>query len=385
VGRRFLLGARRAGSRTDCGYSPPPAGGDGWMVASAEQMDLSTRRLGELTCALRGGAFSRIDSVLVARRGRFVYEAYCTVPAGATGRGPDIGRDDGAVRGRLRNTRSATKTVTGMLIGIAIERGLLDGVSAPILPFFPEKQPVQYAEPRKAAITVEDLLTMSSLLECDDENTFSQGHEERMYLVDDWVGFALDLPLRGFPSWTTKPADAPHGRSFSYCTAGIIVLGGVLERVASQPIPDFARDALFLPLGIERAQWQYTPSGQAMTGGGLGLTSRDLLKLGQLYLQGGKWGGRQVVPRWWVDASTQPHSRVDEATEYGYLWWLRAFSSRGRSYASYLMQGNGGNKVAVFPALELVAVITTSKYNVRGMGELSDQLLSNYILDAVLA
>jgi CubicO group peptidase (beta-lactamase class C family) len=381
MGKRFLRGANRAESRTGRGYRLPPAGDDGWVVASAEQMGMSTRRLGELTRALRGEAFSGIDSVLVARCGRLVYEAF-NDPAGATGRGSDIGRDEGAVRARLRNTRSVTKTVTGMLIGIAIERGLLAGVSAPVLPFFPEKQPVQYGEPRKAAITVEDLLTMSSLLECDDENTFSRGHEERMYLMDDWVGFALDLPLRGFPSWTTKPADAPYGRSFSYCTAGTIVLGGVLERVAGQPIPDFARDALFLPLGIEHAEWQYTPSGHAMTAGGLGLTSRDLLKLGQLYLQGGEWGGRQVVPGRWVDASTRPHARVDEATEYGYLWWLRAFSSRGRSHASYLMQGNGGNRVAVFPGLELVAVITSSKYNVRGMGVLSDQLLANYILDA---
>lgn len=368
---RFIRGASLAVSRPAGDYALPPVGDDGWVAASAAEAGMSARRLSELTRSLRNGEFSGIDSVLLARRGRLVYEAY--------GDGPD----EGAARLRLRNPRSATKTVTGMLIGIAIERGFLDGVSAPILPFFPEKQSVQHPDPRKAAITVEDLLTMSSLLECDDENTFSRGHEERMYPLEDWVGFALNLPVRGFPGWATKPADAPYGRSFSYCTAGTIVLGGVLERAVGQPIPDFARDTLFRPLGIERAEWQYTPTGQAMTGGGLSLASRDLLKLGQLYLQGGEWGGRQVVPARWVASSTRPHARVDEATEYGYLWWLRAFSSAGRSYAGYLMQGNGGNKVAVFPALELVAVVTSSKYNARGMRDVSDQLLVNYILDAV--
>jgi CubicO group peptidase (beta-lactamase class C family) len=157
----------------------------------------------------------------------------------------------------------------------------------------------------------------------------------------------------------------------------------VLERVVGQSIPDFAREALFLPLGIERAEWQYTPSGQAMTGGGLNLTSRDLLKLGQLHLLSGAWDGRQVVPAHWVDVSTKPHVQVDETTEYGYLWWLRGFSSGGQSHASYLMQENGGNRVAVFPALDLVAVITRVKYNVCAMRDVSDRLLTDHILAAV--
>jgi CubicO group peptidase (beta-lactamase class C family) len=140
---------------------------------------------------------------------------------------------------------------------------------------------------------------------------------------------------------------------------------------------------LFAPLKIQKVEWQITPSGLAMTGGGLGLQSRDLLKLGQLYANGGIWNNERIVTERWVKTSIQPHARVDEETEYGYLWWLKAFKSGDKKFAAYLMQGNGGNKVAVFPDLNMIVVITTTNYNVRGAHALSDQLLSDYILAAV--
>jgi len=336
-------------------------------VAEPAAVGLSPQGLARMEHSIRAGEFRQITSVLVARYGKLAFERYFDAD------GIDA----------LRNTRSATKTVTGMLIGIAIDRGLIRGVDARVLDYFPDKQPLQNPDRRKGEITVEDFLTMSSLLECDDENQFSRGNEERMYLVEDWVRFTLDLPIRGFPDWVPKPAASPYGRSWSYCTAGPTTLGPLLERATKQSVPDFARDDLFAPLGITRVKWQFQPLGAAMTGGGLNLRSRDLLKLGQLYLNGGTWNGRRVISADWVSRSVAPHANAREDTDYGYLWWLPTFHWSGRDFKGYAMYGTGGNKVYVFPEQQLVILVTTTNFRVQGAGALTDKLLTEYILPAL--
>jgi CubicO group peptidase (beta-lactamase class C family) len=324
--------------------------------------------LDDITSAVASGTYKQITSVIVARDDRVLYEQYF---------------DTGGAEA-LRNTRSATKTVTGMLVGAAVDRGLLRAES-PVLPFFKDRQPVTNPDPRKQRITVEDFLTMSSLLECDDENSFSRGNEERMYLVEDWVKFTLDLPIKGFPEWQAKPEQSPYGRAWSYCTAGATTLGPLLERATKQSMPAFAQAVLFEPLGIEFVKWQFQPLGSAMTGGGLQLRSRDLLKLGQLYLNDGRWQGRQVISAAWVRRSLSPHAHARENTDYGYLWWLQTFQVDGQTIPTYGMYGAGGNKVYVLPVQRAVVVVTTTNFRVAGAGVLTDQLLTSLIVPALLA
>ena len=340
---------------------------DGLEVASLETAKLSPMRLIAMEKAIQAGDFKKITSVLIARNGKLVYENYFS----------------GSEPAALRNTRSATKTITGMLIGIAIDRKMLPGVNAPVMKFFHERKLVENPDSRKEKITVEDFLTMSSLLECDDWNQFSRGNEERMYLIEDYVKFTLDLPVKGFPAWAAKPKDSAYGRSFSYCTAGVATLGGVLEKATKIPVTEFARKYLFTPLEIQQAEWQITPTGLAMTGGGLGLQSRDFLKLAQLYANGGIWNGKRVITEEWVRKSTQPHARIDDETEYGYLWWLKSFKSGDKKIAAYYMTGTGGSKILVFPNLRLTVVITSENFRERNAHELSERLLSDYILASI--
>ena len=336
----------------------------GWLCAAAASPPLAA-----MEKAVEEGDFGRITSILAFADGRMMYEHYF---------------DEGGAD-TLRNTRSATKTITGMLVGLAIDRGAIAGVDARVSGHFPDKRPFENPDPRKDAMTIEDLLTMSSLIECDDDNSFSRGNEERMYLIEDWSGFFLDLPVKGFPAWVRKPAESPYGRAFSYCTAGVTTLGDVVERATDQQLEAFAAKELFGPLGIDRAEWQYSPLGLAQGGGGLALRSRDLLALGRLYLDGGKWRGRQILPADWVKASTTPKVSVPgmERTEYGYLWWVRELDAGKRPLHAWLMSGAGGNAVIVVPSLRLVTVITSTNFGREDAHRLSEKLFTDFIIPAV--
>lgn len=346
----------------------PSASSDSdWQKASAAENGLSEAKLDAMAADIRANKFVKIGSVLVARRGKLVYEGYFDGDAAS-----------------LRDTRSATKSITDVLTGTAIDEHKLSGVGARVLDLLPERaKKLQNPDPRKSAITVEDFLTMSSPLECDDWNDASRGNEERMYLVEDWAQFILDLPIRGRMHLGEKEETPPYGRNFSYCTGGVFTLSEVLGKATGMRTDRYAREKLFGPLGIADADWVYSPLNVPQTGGGLRMRSRDLLKIAQLYLNGGQWHGSRIVSESWVKASTTPHARIDETTEYGYLWWLKSFSAGGKTYPAFLMSGNGGNKVIGIPALEMAIVITSTNFNTRGMHEQTEKILTEYILGAV--
>jgi len=143
---------------------------------------------------------------------------------------------------------------------------------------------------------------MSSQLECDDDNAFSSGNEERMYVSADWTQFALDLPIKGYAPWMRRPENSRHGRAFSYCTAGSFLLGALLEQATGQQLQDFAAQVLERPLGITDVHWSRAAEGVGMGGGGTRYRSRDLAKFGQLLLDQDRWHGQQVLSADWVRA-----------------------------------------------------------------------------------
>ena len=323
--------------------------------------------LARMETRIADGELRQVTSVLVADHDGLLYERYF----------------GGADRETRHDVRSASKSWTALLIGIALDRGELPGVDTRVMPLFAERGPFAHPDPRKEAITVEDFLTMSSLLECDDWNQFSRGNEERMYVMEDWVRFTFDLPIKGFAPWQTTPEAARYHRSFSYCTAGVATLGAVLETLTGRQLEDYARDHLFAPLGIGEVTWKRSSLGLALAAGGLEMRSRDLLRLGELVLHRGSADGRRVVSAEWVDAMLTPRAVVDDETEYGYLWWKKDFALGERSVTAWFASGNGGNKVYVVPALDLVAVITATAYNQPWMHEQSEEILVEHVLPAV--
>ncbi len=335
--------------------------------ASADENGISSEKLRSMDAAIRADEFKKIGSVLVARHGKLVYEAYFDGDATT-----------------LRDTRSATKSITDILVGIAIGEKKLTGVEDRVLALLPERaRKMQNPDPRKNKITIEDFLTMSSPLECDDWNDASRGNEERMYVIEDWAQFILDLPVRGRMHLGEEPETPKYARNFSYCTGGVFVLSEVLQKATGVRADRYAQQKLFGPVGISDSQWVYSPLDIPQTGGGLRLTSRDLLKIAELYRNGGVWQGSRIVDATWVKTSTSPHAQIDDETEYGYLWWVKTFKSGGQGYPAFFMSGNGGNKVAVFPALDLSVVITSTNYNTRGMHEQTEKLLDDFVLAAI--
>jgi CubicO group peptidase (beta-lactamase class C family) len=322
------------------------------------------RALAGLDRAVASDEFGKITSILVAHDNDIVRESYFGMTRAGT----------------LHDTRSLTTTVTGYLVGIALDLGLLKSVDAEIGEIIPIDDSVQNRDPRKDAITVEDLLTMSSPLDGDDTDLFSRGHQERMYLTSDWAKFALDLPVRDYQPWEALPEECPYGRRFSYCAAGAVLLGRVLETSVGEPVESFAAERLFGPLGITAAEWARTAEGMAMTAGGLRLSARDLLRLGQLALDNGAHAGRQLVSRTWMAASTAPKVEVDDETEFGYLWWLKSMRVDGRDWRCHYMAGFGGSRVAVFPDDRLVVVVTSENFSLPQAHELTERLINQHIL-----
>lgn len=294
--------------------------------------------LAAFAAEIEKGRLAGVTGALLSRRGQVVVEAYAPGNGAAT----------------RHDIRSATKSITAILVGELIEDGKLKGVDTRLSALLPDEfRHMDPQDPRRD-ITVEDVLTMRTGLACDDWVPASVGHEDKMYGTADWVAFLLRQPLAH-----------EIGKHFSYCTGGVVALGRVIERLAGRGVPDLAEERLFGPLGIEDPRWEKTKAGHTDTGGHLRLTLRDLHRLGQLVLAGGEWEGRRLIESSWLKRMTTEHTDVPgRASRYGYLWWLnRAPDGSEPDYRLVYAHGNGGNFVFVVPELGIVAAFTGRSYN----------------------
>ena len=309
--------------------------------------------------AITEATFEQITSVLVADNGTLISEQYF-----GDG-GPDY----------LNDTRSTTKSLTAMTVGAAVMDGHLDGIDVPIVSFFDDERPFRFESELKDRITIRDLLTMSSALDCNDDDYDTPGNEEYMYPARRWTWFVLDLP--------TKNDYVRNERGygpFSYCTAGSFLLGQIVERATGEAVDEYVARRLLQPLDIEQVNWDRSPSDEVMTGGGTELTSRALLKLGEMVRNRGQHNAGQILTAAWVDEMRAVHVTANDVQDYGYQWWRQDFACGDGAVSGWYMSGNGGNKVAIFDTLNLTVVVTAQLYGTRGMHQQSQDIIEDYVL-----
>lgn len=313
--------------------------------------------------ALKGnigeGVFKKISSIVVIKNGKLLIEEYF----------------NGATRETLHNTRSVGKSFASTLTGIAIQEHYLRSEDQYLGSFYDLHGFKNYS-PAKEQVTLKDLLTMSSVFDGNDEDGSSPGNEENMYPTDDWVKFALDLPAR---------ADTV-AKQWHYFTAGVVLLGDILNKKVPGGLEVYAAEKLFKPLGIDHYQWQYTPQQVPNTAGGLQMNALDLAKYGQLYKNNGKWGTRQLVPEAWVDKTFTRQQQIRNRNQeyYGYLFWNKSFPANGKIHDAFYCAGNGGNYIIIFRDQPLVIVITATAYGQSYAHPQVNKMITEYILPAVI-
>ena len=219
---------------------------------------------------------------------------------------------------------------------------------------------------------------MSSGYECDDDKDESSGNEDRMQSQnqqDDWYKYILDLPMVREP-----------GAKGVYCTGAINLLGGIVSNKTGAWLPDFFHQRFARPLDIRRYYLNMMPRGNAYMGGGIYIRPRDFIKLGQVFVSGGRWNGRQVVSKHWVEEATRPHASLNEADDYGYGWWIKNYVVDGKQYRAFYASGNGGQLVIGIPALDMVVMFAAGNYSDgRTWSKFRDDLVPKFIIPAAQA
>ncbi len=336
---------------------------DGWVTVKPSSMNIDSHKIQEMISAVDEGALALTHSVLVARQGKLVVEEYFY----------------GFDRETLHDMRSASKTLASTLIGLAIQENQIEDVQAKALSFFPNYRNYANWDLRKAQITVRDLLTMSSGLDANDYDSRSVASEsayQSQTAQPDWVKFALDAPMINDP-----------GAQSLYGSANPLILGGILSQVIDEPVEQFAHRGLFEALGITKYKFFLDPTGVLYMGGGLHMRPRDMLKYGQLYLNGGIWQDRRILSEDWVRKSLSQYGRLApleiNGHQYGYLWWHHKYNVGNRTIETVEARGFGGQYIFVVPSLDMVVVITSGNFR-TGKTRQPEDIMRQYIIPAML-
>lgn len=335
---------------------------------------MTARVSGELRRRLDGlllsGRATWLHGLVVVQDGRTVLEHYgegedsaWIVRLGRVTFGPET----------LHDLRSVTKSVVGLLYGIALAGKLVPEPSEPLLAQFPE-YPDLAADAARAGLTVEHALTMSLGLEWREDLPYDNldNGEVAMELAPDRYRYVLE-----------RPVVLPPGTAWTYCGGASALLGRLISTGTGRSLPDVARETLFGPLGIGTVEWMAGFDGVASAASGLRMAPRDLSRIGRLVLSGGSWDGRQVVPQAWLDAMLRRRLPADGRLGYGYHWYLGDSSVGSTEVRWVAAMGNGGQRLYVVPEFALVVAVTAGDYDGPDQALLPRAVLEEVVLPAL--
>lgn len=343
-------------------YGAPPARDDGWPASTLDAADIDRPAMERFVQTIVDMPMESLDTpeihgILVARHGKLVLEEYF----------------HGQHRDKTHETRSAAKSITATVVGAAMEAGAPLALSTPVYKLMNGGTFPADLEPRKQAMTLEHLLTMSSGYFCDDSNPDAPGGEEIMTNQSeepDYYRFTLRVPMATTP-----------GEKSVYCSASPNLALGMVGRATGEfPLVTFDR-LIGVPMKIERYGWPLDPMGRPYGGGGVQILPRDFMKFGQLMLNGGTWQGRRILGRDFVARASSPLYHLRNVT-YGYLWWSIDYPYKDCTVHAFYAGGAGGQVVVVIPELDLVVATFAGNYTTRTGLRIQD-LIPRYILPAV--
>lgn len=310
-----------------------------------------------LAAAEQSGKVSGLDALLVSQRGALLFEHY------GKGVNEDISRNTGDTvtfgPEVLHDLRSVSKSVVGLVYGIALAQGKVPSPEAKLYEQFPEYADLA-RQPGRDKITIAHVLSMTMGLEWD-ELTVPYGSDLRnseiaMEAAPDRFRFILGLPIVGEP-----------GVKWTYCGAATAILGRLIAQGTGEKLPAYARRVLFDPMGFGPSEWAISTDGEPRAASGCRLLPRDMLKLGQLALAGGAWQGTQIVPADWVKRITTPVVHIGGPRNYGYHWYIYDTVVDGRRQYWFGGIGWGGQKLYIFPGLDLVVAMNCGNYRKPGI------------------
>ncbi len=337
-----------------------------WTVATPQSQLMNADSLRAFDNDIANGKYGNVDGMLVTRNGKLIYRKdykhdYDKIYGDSVNKKSAINAYDAGGqynyfnpwwhpfyrRDNLHSLQSVSKTVTSVLIGIAVSRNEFPDLSTPVLNFFDTSQ-VKNIDDRKRKMTIEHLLTMTSGIDWNEETDYNDPRNDCniMEASFDWVQYVIDRPMAIDP-----------GKTFNYNSGATELLSYIFRKATGKDMEEYAAANLFAPLGITNYFWKRIPMGLPDTEGGLYLNIADLAKISYLFLREGNWNGTQIVSKDWVKASVHPYVKVGGKTQYGYKWWLNYYSTDSTKYAWH-GSGFGGQFPIIIPEYNIVAVFT---------------------------